>query len=81
MSANDVGVEARARFGVRASVSKSTCTMPKRLEYPYAPFEVVEQRPGEVAAEVDALRDRVVRGAEMLAVVPDAERIVDGCHR
>ncbi len=43
------------------------------------PFEVVEQRPGEVAADVGALPDRVVHGAQMLAQVVDTQRIFE--HR
>jgi hypothetical protein len=34
------------------------------------PLEVVEQRPAEVAAQVDAVGDRALAGGEMLAQVP-----------
>ena len=41
------------------------------------PLEVVEERPDEVPAHVDAVRDRGVNGGEMLAEVVDPERIGD----
>ena len=43
------------------------------------PFEVVEQRPREVAADVRTLANRVVNGAQMLAQVVDTQRIVERC--
>ena len=47
-----------------------------------APLEVVEQRPGEVAAQVDALpRSRRARRARCVAQVGDAQRIVDAAVR
>src|SRR6202035_28889 len=42
-----------------------------------APLQVVEERPGEVAADVDAQGDGPADGLDVLAEVVDAERIVD----
>ena len=41
------------------------------------PFEVVEEGPDEVAADVGAFGDCVRDGADVLAEVVDAQRIVD----
>jgi hypothetical protein len=38
------------------------------------PLEVVEQRPGVVAAQVDALANRLVHREEVIAQVGDAQR-------
>jgi hypothetical protein len=42
-----------------------------------APLEVVEQRPGEVAAEIRPLSDGIVGRAQVHLVVRDTQRIVD----
>ena len=47
-------------LGVRRWVAKSTCTMPKRWRVALGPLEVVEQRPHEEPAQVDAGGDGVV---------------------
>ena len=45
------------------------------------PFEVVEEGPDEVAADVGAFGDRVRDGADVLAEVVDAQRVVDRRRR
>src|SRR5206468_3830389 len=41
------------------------------------PFEIVEERPDEVAADVDSRRDRVGNGGDVIAQVLHAQRILD----
>src|SRR6185437_13625821 len=41
------------------------------------PFVVVEQRPDEIAAQIHALAHGFARGQQVLAQIPDAERIID----
>src|ERR1043165_1510584 len=50
---------------------------PDPLRVAVAPLEVLEQRPDEVAADVDARRHRARQRREVLAQVVDAERILD----
>jgi len=49
------------------------------------PFQVVEERPDEVAADVDSGLDRGAEGGDVVAQVTDAEgvvdRFVDGARR
>src|SRR6266550_2278845 len=41
------------------------------------PLVIVKQRPREVSAQIDALRHRVVRGAQVLSQVLDSQRVFD----
>ncbi len=41
------------------------------------PLVIVEQRPGVIAAQVHALAYSVMRGAQMLTVILDAQRVLD----
>ena len=63
-------------LGVRSCVCVVDVHDAEALRIAERPFEIVEQRPGEVAAHVGALADRVVHGAQMLAQVVDAQRIL-----
>src|SRR5262249_61370248 len=46
-----------------------------------APLEIVQQGPGEVAAHIDALPHRLAERQQVLAVVADAQRVVDATRR
>src|SRR5687768_8479606 len=50
---------------------------PETLPITLGPLEVVEQRPDEVAADVDALADRLVQCAQMPVEVVDAGGVVN----
>ena len=50
--------------------------MPNRCVVAAGPLEVVQQRPDEVAADVDAGVDRLVHGGEVVAQVRDPVRVV-----
>ena len=59
----------------RSCVAKSTWTMPKRWAVALGPLEVVEQRPGEVAAQRHAPLDRVEARPRGDGEVADARRV------
>ena len=74
VAAGDVGVELgarlrRAQLGVVVDPDDA-----EALAVSERPLEVVEQRPCEVAPQIDALFDRCVRRGEMVAQVLDAAR-------
>src|SRR5436305_14291913 len=77
MRSDHVRVKPRARL--RRSLLRGVIDMydAKALGVAETPLVVVEQRPREVAAEVDALAKRLVRRRQMRSVVRDAQRIVD----
>ena len=71
------GIELRARF--RRALERAVVDVDETetLGEAVGPFEVVEQRPGEVTADVGALLDRVMHGTQMRSEVVDTQRIVD----
>src|SRR5918999_2668482 len=77
IGADHVGIEPRARLQCPLERVVVDVHEAKPLRVSEAPLEVVEQRPGEVAAQVDTLPQGEERGTKVLAVVPDAERIVN----
>src|SRR6185295_14546919 len=72
-----LGVKAGARLGGAPKRPVVDVDDAEALRIAMAPLEVVEQRPGEVAAHGGALFDRAADGAEVLAQVSDAQGIVD----
>ena len=78
LRADDLGVERALVLGVRCWRLVVDVDDAEALRVPEAPLEVVEQRPGEVAAQVDALlRSRRATARRCVAQVVDAQRIVD----
>src|SRR5215208_485192 len=77
VGADDLGVEAGARLGGALLGGEVDVDDAEALGVAVAPLEVVEEGPGEVAAEVDAGLDRAAGGAQVVAVVGDAQRVVD----
>ena len=75
--ARDLRVPARAVLRRALEGLEVDVDEPEALGVAERPLEVVQQRPHEVAAQVDAVGDRAVRGAEVRVEVVDADRIVD----
>src|SRR5439155_390475 len=77
VSADHVGVEPGARLERPLLGGEVHVDDPEPLGVALTPLEIVEQRPGEVPAEVDALFQGGVRGAQVIPVVLDPQRIGD----
>src|SRR3954454_24150672 len=73
----DLRVPARAVLGGALEGLEVDVDEPEALGVAEGPLEVVQQRPHEVAAQVDALADRAVGRAEVPVEVLDADRVVD----
>src|SRR2546423_9137863 len=77
VAADHVAIEAGALLG-RAFLGFVVHVYdPEPLGIAEAPLVVVEQAPGEIATQIDSLPNRVARGFQVLAIVPDAKGIVD----
>src|SRR5690606_878820 len=77
VAVDDVRVEARARLGRALLRLEVHVHDAEALRVAIGPLEVVQQRPGEVAAHVHALVHGLVEHAQVLAQVGDALRVVD----
>ena len=69
-----LGVEARAVLEDALLRLEIDMHQPEAHRIAEGPFEVVHQRPGEIAAQVDAGLDRVVDRPQVLAVVVHPQR-------
>src|SRR5919206_2456193 len=74
---DQVAVPERAALGDPALVAEVDRDDPEPARVAVLPFEVVEQRPDVVAADVDALADRELDGADVVTQVRDALRVLD----
>ena len=77
VAARDLGEPARAVLRRALERLEVDVDQPEALAVAVAPLEVVHQRPHEVAAQVDAVGDRPVRGAEVAVEVRDPIRVGD----
>src|SRR5215210_2041610 len=70
-----LGVKSSARLGRTALGFEINVNDAEALRIPVAPLEVVEQGPGEVTTQVDALPHRLAGGREVRPQIAHAERI------
>src|SRR5436309_9751930 len=80
-SADDFPIEERAPLQGAPLGREIHLHDAEALRVAVLPLEVVEQRPREVAAQVDSLPDRPVRRLEVPAVVLDTARVLDHSFR
>src|SRR5713226_9277650 len=73
--AHHLGVEPRARLRGAALRVEVNVHDPEPLRVAEAPFVVIEQRPGEIAPQVDAAADRLEGGPQVPPIVLDPRRV------